>query len=138
MFAFLLVRILRFVHWLSKTQKLCNACFQRYPCGWKIQIMIVWVVNISSIPPMLWNFTTQLRAAFYLDNFTSVAFDFLQIDWLNKFLEYMWPYLDKVWNFSFLNSDCFPFKLIVAFSLLSVLTFFLSTFSLIQRPFVRL
>lgn len=35
---------------------------------------------------------------FHFKNFISLdfVFVFLKVDWLNKLIEYMWPYLDKV------------------------------------------
>jgi hypothetical protein len=67
-------RILYSVLWLNKTQKLCYVCFQKYPSGWRIQIMIGYAIARSCL--LLFNYGREMPDS------TAI---FLQI-WINFLL----------------------------------------------------
>lgn len=91
-------RILKFNLWLSKTPKLWNCCFQRYPYGWKIQIMTGYA-TIPFVPFDMYTFSAT-------PSFSWLSL-FLKVDWLNKFIETMWPFLDKVCLQCIYSDVCF-------------------------------
>lgn len=94
-----LVRTQKLGRWLSKTRKLCSGCFLRYLFGSRIQTMIVYVVTVCTnfslfLYVMVPNNIVQCSSTYIPACVLLLSLE--QLDWLNKFVEYMWPYLDKV------------------------------------------